>query len=348
MTETVTLEELARLGGAELRGNRSKRISGVNTLSAAKPGELSFLANSRYRTQLRETRAGAVVLSEDMADECPGDVLIADNPYAAFARMAAAFDRHPVPESGIHESAVVDPAARVDGGASIGPHAVIEAGAVVAAGCVVGPGCLVGRDSILGEACRLTARVTVLHGVRLGKRVLVHPGAVIGSDGFGLAMDSGQWVKVPQLGGVIIGDDCEIGANTTIDRGTLQDTVLEEDVRLDNQIQIAHNVRIGAHTAMAGCSAVAGSATIGRHCMIGGGAGILGHLVIADHVVITAMSLVTRSISEPGEYSSGSPLQENRRWRRNAARMRQLDDMARRLRALERGGPNTDKNRKKP
>ena len=196
---------------------------------------------------------------------------------------------------------------------------------------MIGPGCVIGDDCVVGAGSELVARVTLVTRVRLGQRVLVHPGAVLGADGFGLAMDAGHWLKVPQLGGVVIGDDCEIGANTTIDRGAIEDTVLEDDVRLDNQIQIGHNVHIGAHTAMAGCSAVAGSARIGRYCLIGGGAGVLGHLEICDKVVVTAMSLVTRSIREPGEYSSGTPLMDNRSWRKNAARFKQLDALARRL-----------------
>ncbi len=197
---------------------------------------------------------------------------------------------------------------------------------------MLGPGCVIGEDCLVGEGCELVARVTLVTRVRLGKRVLVHPGAVLGADGFGLAMESGRWLKVPQLGGVLVGDDCEIGANTTIDRGAIEDTVLEEDVRLDNQIQIGHNVHIGAHSAMAGCSAAAGSAKIGRYCLIGGGAGVLGHLEVCDKVTVTAMSLVTSSIREPGEYSSGTPLMDNRSWRKNAARFKQLDAIARRTR----------------
>jgi len=331
-----TLEQLARRAGASVHGDGDRLIRGVNTLAEAGPEEISFLANSRYRNQLSGTRAGAVILSSETLADCPCDALVADNPYAAFARISAAFEPLPQAEPGVHPRAVVDPGARIDPDASIGPGAVVEADAEVGPGAVIGPGCLVGRGSQIGESSRLVARVTVLHGVKIGRRVLVHPGAVLGSDGFGLAQEGDGWVKVPQLGGVTIGDDCEIGANTTIDRGALRDTVLEEDVRLDNQIQIAHNVRIGAHTAMAGCSAVAGSTSIGRHCMIGGGAGILGHLVIADHVIVTAMSLVTHSIREAGEYSSGMPLETNRRWRKNAVRMRHLDELARRLRELER------------
>ncbi len=231
---------------------------------------------------------------------------------------------------GIHPSAVIDATAVVDPGAHVGPLVVVGARSRIAAGAIIGPGCVVGEDCVVGDGSELVARVTLVVRVCLGKRVLVHPGAVLGADGFGIAMDHGQWLKVPQLGGVVVGDDCEIGANTTIDRGALEDTVLEQDVRLDNQIQVGHNVRIGAHTAMAGCSAVAGSATIGRHCLVGGGAGILGHLEVCDRVVVTAMSLVTHSIREPGEYSSGTPLMDNRSWRRSAARFKQLDRIARR------------------
>ena len=221
----------------------------------------------------------------------------------------------------------------IDPSAHIGPHVVIGARSTVGAGAMLGPGCIVGEDCDVGEGCELIARVTLVTRVRLGKRVRIHPGAVLGADGFGLAMDAGRWIKVPQLGGVVIGDDCEIGANTTIDRGALEDTVLEEDVRLDNQIQVGHNVRIGAHTAMAGCAAVAGSAKIGRYCLIGGGAGILGHLEVCDRVIVTAMSLVTHSIREPGEYSSGTPIMDNRSWRKSAARFKQLDALARRVAA---------------
>lgn len=332
-----SLAELAEHAGAELRGDASLRVSGVATLTTAGPDQVSFLANPRYRSLLGESRAAAIVVPPDAVELCSGAALVSDNPYVAFARIASLFDNHPAPAPGVHPTASVDDGASVAGGASIGPQAVVAAGAVVEAGAVLGAGSFLGEGSRLGAGSRLGPRVTVMHGVAMGRRVLVHPGAVIGADGFGLANDDGHWIKVPQLGGVRIGDDCEIGANTTIDRGALEDTVLEEDVRLDNQIQIAHNVVVGAHTAMAGCSAVAGSTVIGRNCMFGGGVGILGHLVIAENVIITAMTLVTHSIREQGEYSSGTPLEPNRRWRRNAARIRQLDSIARRLRALERG-----------
>ena len=323
--------ELAQRFGLELRGD-DRAVHGVGTLSNATPEQLSFLANPRYRSQLAETAAGVVVLRTDEADARDGTALLARDPYVAFAKIAALFERKSARDAGTHASAAVNTSAMIDPTAHIGPHVSIGARSRIGAGAVIGPGCVIGDDCEVGEGCELVARVTLVTRVRLGKRVLIHPGAVLGADGFGIAMDHGHWIKVPQLGGVIVGDDCEIGANTTIDRGALGDTVLEEDVRLDNQIQVGHNVRIGAHTAMAGCSAVAGSASIGRHCLVGGGAGILGHLDVCDRVVITAMSLVTHSIREPGEYSSGTPLMDNRRWRKSAARFKQLDDIARRTR----------------
>ena len=324
--------ELAQRFGLELRGE-DRAVHGVGTLSSATAEQLSFLANPRYRGQLGDTAAGVVVLHANEADARTGTALLARDPYVEFAKIAALFERKPVRTAGIHPTAVVDASAQVDPAAHVGPHVSIGARSRIGAGASIGPGSVIGDDCEVGEGCELVARVTLVTRVRLGRRVLVHPGAVLGADGFGIAMDRGHWIKVPQLGGVLVGDDCEIGANTTIDRGALGDTVLEEDVRLDNQIQVGHNVRIGAHTAMAGCSAVAGSASIGRHCLVGGGAGILGHLEVCDRVVITAMSLVTHSIREPGEYSSGTPLMDNRSWRRSAARFKQLDDIARRSKA---------------
>lgn len=337
---TYSLADLAELYSLELRGDGTLRIDGVATLAHALPSHLGFLANPRYRNELAASRAGAVIVRASDAGDHAGNLLIAKDPYVAFAKIAALFDVTPAATPGVHPSALISAGASVAPGVNIGPFCVVEAGATIEDGALIGPHCHIGPDCVVGAQSRLVARVTLVTRVRLGRRVLVHPGAVIGADGFGLAFDSsvsghGGWIKVPQLGGVLIGDDCEIGANTTIDRGALEDTVLEEDVRLDNQIQIAHNVRIGAHTAMAGCSAVAGSATIGRYCLIGGGAGILGHLTVADKVTITSMTLVTHSIHEAGEYSSGTPIHDNRTWRRNAARFKHLDELARRVQALE-------------
>lgn len=334
MRPRYALAELAERFGLTLHGEGGVHVEGVGTLGAAGPQQLSFLASAQYRGQLAATRAGAVIAREADVAASPVPVLIAADPYVAYARVAALFDHVPAAPPGVHPSAVVSAEASIAEGASIGPFCVVEAGAVVEDGAIVGPHCTIGTDCRVGAGSRLVARVTLVLRVELGRRVLVHPGAVIGADGFGLAFERDHWIKVPQLGGVRIGDDCEIGANTTIDRGAIEDTVLEADVRLDNQIQIAHNVHIGAHTALAGCAAVAGSARIGRYCLIGGGAGILGHLEIADKVTVTARSLVTHSIREPGEYSSGTPIQENRLWRRNAARFKHLDELARRVAQL--------------
>jgi UDP-3-O-[3-hydroxymyristoyl] glucosamine N-acyltransferase len=336
------LGDLATRFGLQLHGEPATVIRGVATLAGAGPGELGFLANPRYRSQLVATAAAAVVVraaDRDVARDPAVALLVAADPYVAFARIAALYERLPAPAPGIHPSAVVDASARVAASASLGPCCVVEANAVIEEGAVLGPHCSVGPDCRVGAQSRLSARVTLVTRVHLGRRVLVHAGAVLGADGFGLAFDRDHWIKVPQLGGVVIGDDCEIGANTTIDRGALEDTVLEDDVRLDNQIQIAHNVHIGAHTAIAGCAAVAGSSKIGRYCLIGGGAGIIGHLTIADRVTVTAMSLVTHSIRQAGEYSSGTPIQESRLWRRNAARFKHLDELARHVAAKKEGTP---------
>jgi UDP-3-O-[3-hydroxymyristoyl] glucosamine N-acyltransferase len=335
-TPAYTLAELAQRFGLELRGDATTRLVGVATLARAGPSELGFLANPAYRRELSTSQAGAIVLRAQDAHGWSGAALIATDPYVAFAHIAALFEPASTAPAGTHPSAALDPSASVHPSAHIGAFVSIGARSRIEAGAVLGPGCVVGPDCVVGAGSELVARVTLVTRVRLGQRVRVHPGAVLGADGFGLALErppegEPHWIKVPQLGGVVIGDDCEIGANTTIDRGALDDTELEHDVRLDNQIQIGHNVTIGAHTAMAGCVAVAGSARIGRYCLIGGGAGVVGHIRIGDQVTVTAMSLVTHSLDGPGQFSSGTPIQENRAWRRNAARFKQLDALARRL-----------------
>jgi UDP-3-O-[3-hydroxymyristoyl] glucosamine N-acyltransferase len=261
--------------------------------------------------------------------------LVVSNPYLGYARVAALLaPEQPVP-AGIHPSAYVSDRATVDASACIGPQAVVENQASVGARSHIGPGCVIDRGATIGDDCTLKANVTICHHVRIGDRALLHPGVVIGADGFGIANNAGVWVKVPQLGAVVIADDVEIGANTTIDRGALGDTVIEEGVKLDNLIQIGHNVRIGAHTAIAAGVAIGGSATIGKRCTIGGAASVAGHLELADDVHLTATSAVSKSISEPGLYSSGMPIQDNRTWRKNIVRLRQLDEMAKRLKDLE-------------
>jgi len=340
MEQAFTLKELADRFGGEMHGDADTRVDHVAPLHSADPGAISFFANTRYRTALRSTVASVVILSDGDVSDCPVSALVCSNPYATYAKVAALFVPRQETQAGIHSSAVVERSADIHETACVGPLTVVEAGACVGAGAVIGPGCILGPDCAVGAGSRLVSRVTLCNGVEIGERVLIHPGVVIGADGFGIAMDGDTWVKVPQLGSVRVGNDVEIGANTTIDRGALEDTVIGDDVHLDNQIQIAHNVVIGAHTAIAACAGVAGSSTIGAHCLIAGGVGIIGHLSVADHVQITAMSLVTRSIKEAGVYSSGTPLQPNREWRRNAVQLRHLDELAKRLRKLE--GHNED------
>ncbi|RPD88294.1 UDP-3-O-(3-hydroxymyristoyl)glucosamine N-acyltransferase [Luteimonas sp. 100069] len=340
MTGTETRHTAAALAerfGLAVHGAPDTTVSGVGTLAGATEDQLSFLSNPRYRAQLSTTRAGIVVLREADAAGYAGTALIARDPYVAYAKIAALFEPASDAPAGVHASAVIDPTAQIDPTASIGPLVSIGARSVVGAGASIGPGCVVGEDCVVGEGSRLIARVTLVTRVRLGRRVTLHPGAVLGAAGFGLAMDAGQWINVPQLGGVVVGDDSDIGANTTIDRGALDDTVIEEDVRLDNLIQVGHNVRIGAHTAVAGCVGIAGSTKIGRYCLLAGKVGVAGHLEICDRVVVHAMTMVSASITEPGEYSAGIPAQPTREWRKNAVRIRQLDSLARRVTALGKG-----------
>ena len=331
----VSLEDLAQRFELTLHGDPTHQVSGLATLSAADSQDLGFLANIAYAGQLQDCRAGALILAENMLDRWHGNALVTDNPYAAWARISAHLKPRQRQPAGTHPSAWIASGADVDSSATIGPQCSIAGGCRIGANAEIGPGCVIEEGAIIGDDSRLVGNVYIGNDVQIGKRVLVHPGVVIGSDGFGLALDQGRWLKVPQMGSVVIGDDCEIGANTTIDRGAIEDTVLEEDVRLDNQVQVAHNVHIGAHTAIAGCVGIAGSTRIGRYCMIAGACGIGGHLVICDKVVITAMSTVLDSIEEPGQYGSGIPARPHARWKRILVRLGQLDDWARRLRRIE-------------
>lgn len=326
---SYTLNQLAQQFDLQLRGDGDVEIHGVATLANAGSGRLSFLSNPRYVSQLADSGAAAVIISEEAAARFDGNALISGNVYASYARIATLFDNAPAPAPGIHPNASVADDVEIDSSVHVGAAAVIEEGCRIGPGVVIGAGSYVGHNCVIGAQTRLVANVTICHSVNIGSRVIIHPGVVIGADGFGMAMDQGSWLKVPQLGSVRIGDDCEIGANTTVDRGAIEDTVLEADVRLDNQVQIAHNVRIGAHTALAGCVGVAGSTSIGRNCMIAGASGISGHLTIVDNVMILAMTMVTQSIMEPGQYSSGIPAQPHRDWQKNLARIRSLDKLAR-------------------
>lgn len=329
-----------RLGG-RLIGDADKQVVGIAPLSDADASHITFLSNPKFRKQAAQTQAAALILSQADDDvvgpDYAGTRIVTANPYAYFARAAqffVALHAHVAPK-GIHPTAAVDPQASVSTSASIGPHVTIEAGARIGDNCVIGAGCFIGRDAIVGNGTLFHPRVTFLEGCRIGERGILHSGAVIGADGFGFANESGTWIKIPQTGAVEIGNDVEIGANTTVDRGALADTVIEDGVKLDNQIQIGHNCRIGARTAMAGCVGVAGSAIIGKHCTFGGAAMVLGHLTIADDVHISSGSMVSRSIREPGQYTGFYPLAKNAEWEKSAVIVRNLSSMREKIRELE-------------
>ena len=330
-----TLAQLSEQLGASLSGDPALVVHGLAALQDAVPGQLSFLANPQYRKYLATTRATAVLLTAADAEGFSGNALVVGNPYLAYGQLSHLFDCKPAAIAGIHPSAIIAADAQIDPSASIGPGVVIEAGVQIAAGVTLGAHCVVGARSLIGEGGWLAPRVTLYHDVRIGRRVVIQSGAVIGGEGFGFANEKGVWQKIAQIGGVSIGDDVEIGANTTIDRGALADTVIGNGVKLDNQIMIAHNVQVGDHTAMAGCVGISGSTKIGKHCMIAGGVGMVGHIEVCDKVFVTGMTMVTRSITEPGAYSSGTAMQPAAEWKKSVARLRQLDDIARRLQQLE-------------
>ena len=334
--QSATLQELAAKFGCRLRGRGDAIVTHVATLGSATGDAVTFLASPHYRDQLASTRAGAVVLNEADAVACPVACLVTDNPYATYARIAAYLHPRPTAVPGIHPAASVAPSAKVPSSAHVGAGAVIGANVILGANVVIGAGAIVGRGVRVGADTQVAPRTSLLDDVTVGERCIVHSGAVIGADGFGFAEDRGEWVKIPQIGTVTIGNDVEIGANTTIDRGTIDATVIEDGVKLDNLVQVAHNVRIGAHTVMAAMSGAAGSTRVGRRCKIGGGAVIANQLTICDDVMLLFRSVVTKSITEPGVYGGCWPAEEATRWRRTAARLRNLDTMAERLHALER------------
>lgn len=335
MTATLKLGQLAEFLGATLRGDAEKAITGLATLQEAGPAQLSFLANPQYRKYLPDSKAGAVLLKAADAEGYAGDALVVADPYLAYARISHLFDPKPKAVAGVHPTAVVAADAQVDPSASIGAFAVIESGACIGPAVSVGAHCFIGARSVVGEGGWLAPKVTLYHDVRIGKRVVIQSGAVLGGEGFGFANEKGVWQKIAQIGGVTLGDDVEVGVNTAIDRGALADTVIGNGVKLDNQIQIAHNVQVGDNTAMAACVGISGSTKIGANCMLAGGVGLVGHIEICDGVFVTGMTMVTRSITEPGAYSSGTAMQPAAEWRKSAARIRQLDDMSRRLQQVE-------------
>jgi UDP-3-O-[3-hydroxymyristoyl] glucosamine N-acyltransferase len=331
---TVTLGELAVRFGCELRGDPAVTVDSVAALSQAGPRSITFLANSKYVAQLSCTRAGAVILDAKSAGDSPVPVLVVANPHATYARVATLLHPDPPLRPGVHPTAVAA-GATIDPSAEIAAHAYIGEGARIGARCFIGPGTVIERGADIGDDSRFIARVFVGHDVVFGKRCIVQPGAVIGGDGFGFAPEKGTWVKVPQIGGVKVADDVEIGANTTIDRGALDDTVIEEGVKLDNLIMIAHNVRIGAHSALAAAVAIAGSSVVGKRCVLAGKVGLSGHVTLCDDVVVLGTSFISHSITRPGVYSSALPSEEAGVWRRIVGRIKRLDSMARRLRAVE-------------
>jgi len=324
-----SLGELARRLGLTLAGDPAARVARIAPLAAAGPGDLCFYADKKYREALAATRAGAVILAPANQALSPAPTLVGDNPYLAYAHAGWLLHPPTAAPQGRHPSAVVDETARVDPSAWIGPCAVVEAEAEIGPGAFIGPGSLVGARCRVGAEARLVARVTLCPGVRIGQRALLQPGCVIGRDGFGFARDGRRWFRMPQLGSVEIGDDVEI------DRGALEDTVIAAGAKIDNLIQIGHNCRIGENTAMAACSGISGSTRIGNDCTIGGAVGMAGHLEIGDNVHFTGMAMVTRSLPEPGVYSSGIPAMPNAEWRKNAARFRHLDELTRRVKHLE-------------
>ena len=332
---SVSLGELAVRFGCELRGDPQTAIERVGTLAGAQAGALAFLANPRYRSQLQDTRAAAVILTAAAAEACPTAMLVCENPYAMYARIAQLLNPPPAFTPGVHPSAVVAASARIDASARVEALAFVGEDAVIGARSFVGPHCTLLAGVQLAEDVRLVARVTLGAGSVVGARSVLHPGVVLGADGFGFAPERGSWVKVPQLGIVRLGADVEVGANTTIDRGAIEDTVIEDDVKIDNLVQVGHNVRIGAHTVIAGCTGISGSTTIGKRCLIGGAVGIAGHITIADDVVATGFSAIANSLTKPGLYSSTLPVEEARTWRRLQANFKRSGLLAARVRRLE-------------
>lgn len=336
-SKRYSLNQLANIVSAEIKNvsNPNEEIVGIAPLENAKVGYISFLHHSRYEKYLANTQASAVILTANFVEKCSKPVLVCGNPYLAYAKLAQLFGETDPVSAGIHPSAVVVTNSHIDPTATIGPNAVIEENVSIGKNTIVGPGCVIGNGASIGNHCRLWANVTLYHDVKLGNNVQIHSGTVIGSDGFGYAHNGKEWIKIPQLGAVLIEDDVEIGAGTTIDRGALEDTVIGKGVKLDNQIQIGHNVTIGEYSIVAGCTGISGSVKIGKRCRISGMVGFTGHFEIADDVTITGMTMVSKSLDKPGVYSSGTVIEPHLQWRKNAVRFRQLDNMSRRLKQLE-------------
>lgn len=332
---SLTLGELAVRFGCELRGDPDALVDSVASLRLAGPRDVAFLANPKYASQLAETRAGAVIVDAKSAASSPVPALVVANPHATYARIATLLHPDAPLKPGVHPLAAVDPSAHVDPASEIAAGASVGDGVRIGARCFIGPGSVIEHGAVVGDDSRLIARVFIGRRVQLGARCVIQPGAVVGGDGFGFAPEKGAWIKVPQIGSVVVGMDVEIGANTTIDRGALGDTVIEDGVKLDNLIMIAHNCRIGAHSALAACVAIAGSTVVGKRCILGGRVGLTGHITLCDDVVVLGTSFISHNIDKPGMYSSALPSEEAGAWRRIVARIKRLDLMAKRMRAVE-------------
>jgi len=340
--KSYTIKELALELGADIQGDETLVITSVATLENAGAGQLSFLANSKYRAQLESTQASAVLISPKEVDGYSGNAIILSDPYVGFARVSQLLDTTPKAAVGIHPSAIIHPTAKLGEDVALGANVVIGENVILGERVQIGAGSVVGQDSILGSGTRLWANVTIYHDVHLGQDCIIHSGAVIGSDGFGYANERGQWIKIPQIGGVRVGDRVEIGASTTVDRGAIEHTEIHDGVILDNQVQIAHNDVIGENTAIAGNSTIAGSTRIGKYCIIGGNSAVAGHLSVADGTHISGATNVTSIIRERGVYSSATIAMDNKLWRRNTVRFRQLDELFQRVKKLEKSVPTED------
>ena len=329
------LKQLAEQLGATLYGDGELIITGVASMKSAKQGQITFLSDKKFENNLSTCGATAVVITEDSLKYWNGAALVAKDPYLCYAKLAQILDTTPLPAEDIADSAIIATTAQLGKNVSIGPNAVIESGAILGDNCCIGAGCFIGKNTTIGVGTKIWSNVSIYHNCIIGENCLIQSGTVIGADGFGYANDKGKWIKIPQLGRVVIGNNVEIGASTTIDRGALDDTVIGNGVIIDNQCQIAHNDVIGDHTAVAGGVIMAGSLKIGRHCLIGGASVINGHMEICDQVTVTGMGMVMRPITEPGVYSSGIPLQQNKVWRKTASLVLHIDEMNKRLKALE-------------
>lgn len=330
-----TLKQLASLVDGVIIGDEDYLIDSIATLQTAKKNQLSFLSNKKYKKYLDATQAGIIIIDADLASLCPNNAIVVDDPYVSYAKIAAFMHPNIQAAVGIAESACIASNCEIDSTASILDNVVIESGVTIGAHSVIGPGSVIKQGVTIGENTRLIANVTLCNTVKIGDRCTIHPGAVIGADGFGIANDQGKWIKIPQIGSVEIGNDVEIGANTTIDRGAIENTEIHNGVKLDNQIQIGHNVVIGENTVIAGCTGIAGSTSIGKNCAIGGGAAIGGHLQLTDGIQLTGMTMVTKSILKSGVYSSGIPAEPTHEWHKNVVRYRQLDKLTARVKQLE-------------